>query len=190
MSIKLHSAWHACRCVLSVATSSRCRLFLRLAGRGPVCALVLCHHLHRMFGFCRHGALAVAVARYIAWPCARMIRRRCAVLGTGNLIMLPFLALVRWSSSPRVWLGPQIVQCPARECGLLRSCFAVAGWIIFGLLRRFTGCGLSQAHLVSRSSAAEGGHGAVAGGAGHALAYLPKVPLVLGVDRRWCSRLH
>ncbi len=101
-----------------------------------------------MFGFADMG-LGVAVGRYIGVALGR--NDPAAVRGywgTGNLVMLPFLALVMVAFiGLGVWLGPKWFHVSAQNVAMLRACFVVGG---FGLVLNYYATYwliLSQAHL-------------------------------------------
>lgn len=149
MSIKRQSAWGMLPLlVLSVVNIFSMPLFLRWLGSDMYALWFYVLTFTGMFGFADMG-LAVAVGRYISVALGR--NDHAAVRGywgTGNLIMLPFLALVSLVFiGLGVWLGPKWFNIQPADVSLLRACFAAGG---LGLFLSYYGtywlC-LSQAHL-------------------------------------------
>ena len=134
--------------VLSVVNIFSMPLFWRWLGTDMYALWSYVIFFTGMFGFADMG-LAVAVGRYISVALGK--NDHAAVRGywgTGNLIMLPFLALVSLVFiGLGVWLGPKWFNVLPANAGLLRACFAAGG---LGLFLSYYGtywlC-LSQAHL-------------------------------------------
>ena len=111
--------------VLSVVNIFSMPLFLRWLGSDMYAIWFYVLTFTGMFGFADMG-LAVAVGRYISVALGR--NDHAAVRGywgTGNLIMLPFLALVSLVFiGLGVWLGPKWFNVQPADVSLLRAgCF-------------------------------------------------------------------
>jgi len=85
-----------------------------------------------MFGFADLG-LGVAVGRYIGVALGRNDQEAVrGYWGTGNLIVLPFLALVTLAFiGVGVWLGPKWFNVLPAHAGMLRWCFVAGGFGMF-----------------------------------------------------------
>jgi O-antigen/teichoic acid export membrane protein len=101
-----------------------------------------------MFGFADMG-LGVTVGRYIGVALGRNDHASVrSYWGTGNAVMLPFLAVVSLLfTGLGAWLGPQWFKVSSANVDLLRWCFAAGGLGLFLNYYATYWLVLSQAHL-------------------------------------------
>ncbi len=149
MSIKRQSVWSLLPLLVTAAVGFfSMPLFLRYLGNDMYALWGYIATFNGMFGFADMG-LGVAVGRYIGVALGKDDHEAVrGYWGTGNLIMIPFLALVSLGFiGLGVWLGPKWFNVLAGDVPLLRWCFVAGG---FGLFFSYYGTYwliLSQAYL-------------------------------------------
>jgi len=149
MNIKRQSAWSMLPLLISAAVGFfSLPLFLRYLGNDMYALWGYVATFSGMFGFADLG-LGVAIGRYIAVALGK--NDAAAVRGywgTGNLLVIPFLALVSLAFiGLGVWLGPKWFNILPGDAGLLRWCFVWGGCgLFFGYYGTYWMV-LSQAHL-------------------------------------------
>jgi len=149
LSIKRQSVWSLLPLLVTAAIGFfSLPLFLRYLGNDMYALWGYIATFNGMFGFADLG-LGVAVGRYIGVALGKNDHDAVrGYWGTGNLIMIPFLALVSLVFiGLGVWLGPKWFNVSPDQAGLLRSCFVAGG---FGLFFGYYGTYwliLSQAYL-------------------------------------------
>ena len=149
MSIKRQTAWGMLPLlVLSAVNIFSMPLFLRWLGADMYALMFYVITFTGMFGFADMG-LAVAVGRYISVALGRNDHDAVrGYWGTGNMIMLPFLALASAIFIViGISFGPKWFNVLPANAGLLRECFAAGGLSLFlNYYGTYWLC-LSQAHL-------------------------------------------
>jgi len=149
MSIKRQTVWSLLPLLVTAAVGFfSMPLFLRYLGNDMYALWGYIVTFGGMFGFADLG-LGVAVGRYIGVALGKNDHDAVrGYWGTGNLIILPFLALVSVAFiGLGVWLGPKWFNVLPSEVPLLRWCFLAGG---FGLFFSYYGqywLILSQAYL-------------------------------------------
>lgn len=129
MSIKRQSVWNMLPLLVTAAVGFfTMPLFLRYLGNDMYALLGYIATFTGMFGFADLG-LGVAVGRYIGVALGKNDREAVrGYWGTGNLIMIPFLALASLAFiGIGVWLGPKWFNVSPGDAGLLRWCFVAGG---------------------------------------------------------------
>ena len=149
MSIKRQTVWNMTPQLVSAAVGFfSLPLFLRYLGGDMFALWGYIGTFSGMFGFADLG-LGVAIGRYVGVALGKQdpdaVR---GYWGTGNLIVIPFLALVSLAFiGLGVWLGPKWFNISPDHAGLLRWCFAVGGGGLFFSYYGSYWMILSQAHL-------------------------------------------
>jgi len=149
MNVKRQSVWSMLPLLISAAVGFfSSPLFLRYLGNDMYALWGYIVTFNGMFGFADLG-LGVAVGRYISVALGKSDQDAVrGYWGTGNLIMIPFLALVSLAFvGIGVWLGPKWFNVPLGHADLFQRCFVAGG---FGLFLSYYGTYwliLSQAFL-------------------------------------------
>jgi O-antigen/teichoic acid export membrane protein len=149
MSIKRQTLWSmAPLVVISMVNIFSVPLFLHSLGSEMYALWFYVITFSGIFGFADMG-LGVAVGRYIGVALGKNDHEAVrSYWGTGNLILIPFLALVALAFiGIGAGLGPKWFNVSPDNANLLRACFVAGG---FGLFFAYYGqywLILSQAHL-------------------------------------------
>jgi len=149
MSIKRQSVWSLLPLLVTAAVGFfSMPLFLRYLGNDRYALWGYIATFNGMFGFADLG-LGVSVGRYIGVALGKNDHEAVrGYWGTGNVIIIPFLALVSLAFiGLGVWLGPKWFNILPGDVPLLRWCFVAGG---FGLFFSYYGTYwliLSQAYL-------------------------------------------
>jgi len=134
--------------VAAVAGVISLPLYLRYLGYEMNAIWLYVAVLNGMFGFADLG-LGVAVGRYIGVALGNKDREALqAYWGTGNAIIIPFLALMAVAFMVAgIWLGSQWFNVSRENVFLLRECFVAAGFgLFFSYYSQYWNI-LAQAHL-------------------------------------------
>lgn len=149
MSIKRQSVWNMLPLlVAAVAGVISLPLYLRYLGYEMNAIWLYVAVLNGMFGFADMG-LGISVGRYLGVALGNKDREALeAYWGTGNMMIVPFLALMALCSMAiGVWLGPRWFKVSPADVFLLRECFVAGGFgLFFAYYSQYWNI-LAQAHL-------------------------------------------
>ena len=133
MSIKRQSVWNMLPMLTAAATGFvSLPLFLRFFGNDMYALWCYVATLAGMFGFADMGMGSV-IGRYVGVALGKNDAAGVrGYWGTGNAIILPFLALASLAFiALGVWLGPKWFNISPDNAGLLRGCFVAGGFGLF-----------------------------------------------------------